>query len=138
MWLEGFSRRSVSLGIIITESRRQIQADICVRQNQPKRTSQNSSEKYSIFSLISSINHLFNQLTSLFQGQGPAAALAAVKKSLEPHETANAAICPTANTVYYLWNKFLQDEYGGRTNEEIFSLLEKKIPEYASEGIALK
>jgi len=61
-----------------------------------------------------------------------------LKDTLQPSEIANAALCPTRSQVYYLWDQFQQHEYGGRSNEEIFSLLEQKVPELKSDGVDVK
>lgn len=68
------------------------------------------------------------------QGLGPAAALRDLKEDLEPNETANAAICPTNSHLYYSWNKFQKAEYGGRSNEDIFTLLQSKLVDYSNDG----
>ena len=61
-----------------------------------------------------------------------------MKDTLQPSEIANAALCPTRSQVYYLWDQFQQNEYGGRSNEEIFSLLEHKVAELKNDGVDLK
>src|SRR6218665_6840 len=72
------------------------------------------------------------------QGFGPAAALRELKEQLETNDTANAAICPTKSHLYYSWNKFQETEYGGRSNEDIFKLLEEKSIEYANDGNSIQ
>jgi hypothetical protein len=72
------------------------------------------------------------------EGQGPASALSASKNGLTAEERANAAICPTTSTVYHIWNKHQLGEYGGRSNDEIFALLDVKIPELAADGIEVR
>ena len=74
----------------------------------------------------------------MLKGHGPAAALRQLKEMLQPCESANAAICPTRSQIYYLWDQFQVKEYGGRSNDEIFRLLEEKVPDLKSDGVELK
>lgn len=60
-----------------------------------------------------------------------------MKEELPPNETANAAICPTSSHLYYSWNKYQKTEYGGRSNEDIFNLLESKLEDYSNDGIRI-
>ena len=77
-------------------------------------------------------------MLGFIQGSGPAAALRQLKESLKPHEIANAAICPTPSQLYHTWNSFQKTEYGGRTNDDIFRLLEDKKEMYEKDGNELR